>query len=92
MFVDKCAQTFMLLTVPQKLGDKEETPADFEGKTATMKILLETKFWSNITNYMEENQKTALAEQLKWRGLLDESIEPLLQDLSAWSKDSANVS
>jgi hypothetical protein len=66
----------MLLTVQQKLGEKEESQEDFDSKRATMKMLLETKFWRNITNYMEENKKTAMVDSFKWQGFINESINP----------------
>jgi hypothetical protein len=89
-FLEKCALDFVLLTLPQRASEKEESQADFERK-ATMKLLLETNFWRNITGYVEENRKGYATVQLKWQGLLSESIEPLLQRLNAWSVDSANV-
>jgi hypothetical protein len=88
---EKCSRDFLLLAEIPKTGDAEGSQSDVYEKADIMKMLLETNFWRNITAYMEENKKSSLSEQRKWQGFLSESIEPLLQELDVWSKDSANV-
>jgi hypothetical protein len=81
----------MLITVLLKGSVKDESQLEFEGRKANMEMLLATPFWRNITGYMENNKATLLDEQQKWQEFLDESIDPLLQELNVWSSDSAYV-